>query len=464
MRKVPLMTIVEAQTKQAKKVRPPKHSWRHRRLAIIGSATALGLTTVALAIGGLWGPSSGTLAEGRELFEHEWQPGDSLAAEGDGLGPVFNANSCAACHFQAGIGGGGTNEHNVTAFDVHPVKGRPEVRGGVVHAAATHPDLLETQQRVRELFPIVKGGSRVVRGCSVKFPDFDPVSIARINTPALFGAGLIDELSETRIVLKSQWRALDLIGEEFNLKFDGTSVGRARFLPDGRIGKFGWKGQFATLEEFVAAACAVEMGLTNPLRQQDQPREHVPDPDAKLDLDEGQFYALVSFVESLPRPEQILPTHPLDLRQVHEGEALFSSVGCSDCHTPDIAGIEGIFSDFMLHRIEDPDKIGSGYGPSVEPEVPLPAHHPLPDEWKTPPLWGVADSAPYFHDGGSPTLEHAITRHHGQAKGVTENYERLSEQDQQALVAFLKTLKAPQQQPMKKGGDDTVAVAEVETP
>ena len=66
-----------------------------------------------------------------------------------------------------------------------------------------------------------------------------------------------------------------------------------------------------------------------------------------------------------------------------------------------------------------------------------------PSEWKTPPLWGVADSAPYFHDGGSATLEHAILRHGGDAKTVTAAYKTLPPADQAALVAFLRTLKAP---------------------
>ena len=41
---------------------------------------------------------------GRDLFLHEWTPGDPLASSGDGLGPVFNAKSCAACHQQGGVG------------------------------------------------------------------------------------------------------------------------------------------------------------------------------------------------------------------------------------------------------------------------------------------------------------------------------------------------------------------------
>ena len=55
---------------------------------------------------------------GGVLFEHRWTKNDPLAAGGDGLGPVFNADSCVACHFQGGNGGGGPNENNVTAFTV----------------------------------------------------------------------------------------------------------------------------------------------------------------------------------------------------------------------------------------------------------------------------------------------------------------------------------------------------------
>ncbi len=78
-----------------------------------------------------------------------------------------------------------------------------------------------------------------------------------------------------------------------------------------------------------------------------------------------------------------------------------------------------------------------------EPEFPVPSKHPRPDEWKTPMLWGVADSAPYFHDGGSPTLQAAIRRHKGSAEAVTQAYDKLAETDREAVVTFLKTLKAP---------------------
>ena len=55
----------------------------------------------------------------------------------------------------------------------------------------------------------------------------------------------------------------------------------------------------------------------------------------------------------------------------------------------------------------------------------------------------MADSAPYFHDGASPTLESAIARHRGEGKAVSTEFQELPAGDRAALIAFLKTLKAP---------------------
>src|ERR1700722_527621 len=55
---------------------------------------------------------------GEVLFNHEWTVNDPLCAEGAGVGPVFNASSCVACHNQGGVGGAGEMEHNVTTFTV----------------------------------------------------------------------------------------------------------------------------------------------------------------------------------------------------------------------------------------------------------------------------------------------------------------------------------------------------------
>src|SRR5207248_6132098 len=106
----------------------------------------------------LWGPyaSAAVKAEGKALFEHEWQPNDPLA-HGDGLGPLFNARSCVACHFQGGAGGGGSNQFNVTNFEILPTHRDPHMHAGTVHAFATDPAGKETPGLLHQTFPVEKG-------------------------------------------------------------------------------------------------------------------------------------------------------------------------------------------------------------------------------------------------------------------------------------------------------------------
>src|SRR5579859_7649218 len=205
----------------------------------------------------LFGPwaSASTKQAGMELFVHEWQQNDPLA-NGDGVGPVFNANSCVACHNQGGVGGGGGMKHNVHNFTVLPSSRDPEVRMGTIHTSATSPGLMETFDMVRQKYPIVKGGTRVVYHCSYTVPDVDPLHTDDVQTTALFGAGWIDRISDKAIVSARRKNMLNGLIQEMKMDFESIPAGRARRLPDGRIGKFGWKAQFATLEEFVAAACA----------------------------------------------------------------------------------------------------------------------------------------------------------------------------------------------------------------
>jgi CxxC motif-containing protein (DUF1111 family) len=421
---------------------------RARRACGIGLALAVSLGATWFVLPGLpvlRAPSARAeeRSEGRELFVHEWQPRDPLA-HGDGLGPVFNGRSCGACHFQGGVGGAGSNEHNVLAFEAHPTKSRPEVKAGLIHKFSVDKAFVETSGTLRPFFPIVPGGTRTVSGCSVVVHDFDPVQTESVNTSALFGAGWIDRISGKTIVQQYHKKALKRIGHEIIGEFKGVGPGRPRVLPDGRLGKFGWKAQFATLEEFVAAACANEIGLGNPRMEQAKPWVLAAYPKVDPDLDSGQFRSLVAFVDTLPRPVQVLPASTSGRDEAERGKALFHQVGCASCHTPDLGGVDGIYSDFLLHRLDDPTRgPGGGYRPTEIQEAPLPEDHPMPDEWKTPPLWGVASSAPYFHDGKAPTLEAAIQRHHGDAESVLEAYGKLSNFDRLALFAFLKTLQAP---------------------
>jgi CxxC motif-containing protein (DUF1111 family) len=414
-------------------------AWRKASLLFIATALLVWLIAHSVAARLNSAVTPEMVQAGRELFVHEWIVADPRA-HGDGLGPVFNANSCAACHFQGGLGGGGDSAHNVTAYEVHPNIRDRKVQNGLVHAFAVNPSYAENQAVLKTCFPIIPGGDRVVGNCTVKFEDFDPVRIESTNSIALFGDGLIDRIPESAIRLNHARRTAAQIGREMGGDFDTSGAGRPRVLASGRVGKFGWKGQFASLREFVAAACANELGLGNPLMEQATPlrSNHIK---GEADLNRQEFRQLVAFVNAIPRPVEVLPPDPREHALAVRGKSLFSSIGCADCHTPDLGAVAGIYSDLLLHSLTT--HLSDGYTHEIIVEVPLPGTHPKPDEWKTPPLWGVADSAPYFHDGASPTLLDAILRHEGDAIAVTKAYKNLPTPDQQAVVAFLKTLQAP---------------------
>jgi CxxC motif-containing protein (DUF1111 family) len=384
---------------------------------------------------------------GKVLFEHQWQANDSLSG-GDGLGPVFNARACSDCHSQGGVGGSGPGERNVLTFEVHPNPGEPHGQSGVVHTFAIDRSCQENEEVLRRRYPPLNVGARADDGAYETTEHFDPLQLASVNTPALFGAGLIERISTQAIQDNRMRRLLARAAREFESRFDSIPVGRVRVLPDGRVGKFGWRAQVATLREFVARACATELGLGNPLMEQDRPLGKPDYPSVKRDLDAEQFAALVAFVDTLPRPRETLPTDVNTRAQAVRGKQLFGAIGCATCHTPDLGGLQGVYSDFLLYVLEPPGSSEEGLYQDTAQELPpgvlpLPEGHALPEEWKTPPLWGVADSAPYFHDGKSPTLADAILRHGGDAASVTRAYQRLSHEKQEAIIVFLKTLRAP---------------------
>lgn len=408
--------------------------------AVIASSVGIAVTCYR------GGPSADTIAAGKKLFQHEFSVNDPICGGGDGLGPVFNEKSCVACHFVGGVGGSGTNEFNVTNFEAFPVPGRPELVAGGVHKFAANNAFEEQVELLETRFPPVAGAVKVVGGCStsVQSRDFDPLQIEEINTPPLFGLGEIEKISNAAIAMHGAKRSLGKVSKEFGGDFGGTGIGRIRIGTRSRVGKFGWKGQFATVEEFVANACAMELGLTNPKVAQPIPRLYAPDKDAKLDMTKEELYQLVSFVKNLPAPKQILPEDDKLREAALHGEQLFTRIGCADCHVPDIGGVEGVYSDFHLYEVEN-DELDDDYvEPDFDPDFTLPFEHPRPSEWKTPPLWGVADSAPYFHDGQSPSLSAAINRHGRDGAYSRENFERLDSGERWAVMVFLKSLRAPQ--------------------
>jgi CxxC motif-containing protein (DUF1111 family) len=248
------------------------------------------------------------------------------------------------------------------------------------------------------------------------------ISISQRNTPALFGAGLIDAIPDHVIIAN-----------------EITSKGRAPRLPDGRVGRFGWKGQMARLSDFVQAACANELGLSNPGHPQPQSLANPSYQPRGLDLSQLQCDQLTAFVAALPQPVEKLPVAPWRRQDAAAGKNLFAKIGCAECHMPNVGMVQGVYSDLLLHRMgQDLTGNNGGYGRQV-PTAPSEG----PDEWRTPPLWGVASSAPYMHDGRAATLQDAIEMHGGQAERSKLAYRNLSGDKKGQLVTFLNTLQAP---------------------
>lgn len=388
------------------------------------------------------------VAAGGELFNHQWTTGDPLAS-GDGLGPVFNARSCVECHFQGGIGGGGPIENNVTIYGASPGllpkdKSIPSV--GVVHSHAIKP---EFQEKLSHVLPGLPDTPSVALERLID-PNFrctipSGVLITHRNTPALFGDGLLDAIPED--ALYAQQRRNSSVARLAGLSRakDLKVRGRVTRMADGRVGRFGWKAEFASLDDFVRAACANELGLSNPKRTQ---AISLARPDYKskgTDLSDAQCSLMADFLRDLPAPVRTASTDPKARARVANGEKAFEAIGCADCHTRDLGTIQGFYSNLLIHDMGTDLASSNGYNgdPPVSPSFDEEGIPPGDTEWRTPPLWGVADSAPYLHDGRAKTLDQAITLHGGEASNVVARYNQLSSEDRVDLIAFLQTLRAP---------------------
>ena len=117
-------------------------------------------------------------------------------------------------------------------------------------------------------------------------------------------------LDETSAPAFSEWRsrAADALV--------GGSVAR---LADGRIGRFGWKGEFATLNDFVKAACANELGLSNPDRPQATPLGKPGHKATGVDLTDAQCISMTDFIRGLPTPTEVVPDDPTHAKAVAAG-------------------------------------------------------------------------------------------------------------------------------------------------
>lgn len=328
----------------------------------------------------------------------------------EGLGPIFNNVSCAACHSGDGRG---RRENSLTRISVglDPALdlGGPQIQDRAIPGAVAE---------------VVPPGVDV----SVRLP------------PPVFGVGLIEAIPEAAILAHAD--PADADG-------DGIS-GRPNMVRDEggtlRLGRFSRKAQVATILQQIVGAYAQDMGITTDFNPEEnhnpqvsealRAADRVPDPE----LGAPAVLSTLDYLRMLapPAPGEMTPRR-------QQGEAVFEAIGCAACHVPEftagpstIPAIQGmpvrLFSDLLLHDM----------GPGLADG--RPDGEASGQEWRTAPLWGLRvmrdflnGDAFLMHDGRAATVEEAVLMHGGEAQAARDAFDALAPSDRDALLDFVET-------------------------
>ncbi|MBM4290287.1 MAG: hypothetical protein FJ138_01615 [Deltaproteobacteria bacterium] len=205
-----------------------------------------------------------------------------------------------------------------------------------------------------------------------------------------------------------------------------------------------------------------------------------PDEDGvEQELGDGQGAALALYLALLGAPLVRPPESPRLALEWARGRARFEDVGCAECHRLDLR----VLPEPLSLGVPDGDPLAVDLSVAGQPprlhqldfaptddgfaqrgaliaaltdlrrhdlgaELAEPRPERLPDgggevsgrEWLTRPLWGLADTAPYLHDGRALTVEEAILWHGGAAEASRARYEALTAEERGAVRLFLMSL------------------------
>ncbi len=336
--------------------------------------------------------------------------------EEEGLGPVYNENSCNACHSSPGIGGSGGEELDIHATfqfddgtcDLLDAHGGGNVRTQVTRVAAAlgvEPERIPPEANQRGFF----------------------------TAPPMWGRGLMEAIPDS---------TLEALADPDDADGDGIS-GRVGRDSQGRVGRFRRKADVNNLQDVASGGLLVEFGITTP----QHPKELVfsvdvipagADPAPEPEADQATIDAITEFMRFIAPPPRNMPQDPAELAGVADGEKAFFEVGCAACHTPvlltgpnAVAALDRkpvpLYSNLLLHDM------GVEAGNVCSPVA-------TATEFRTEPLMGVALREVYMHDGKAPTLWEAIAQHGGEGTASVRAFNALPELRRHALVAFLLTL------------------------
>jgi CxxC motif-containing protein (DUF1111 family) len=395
------------------------------RAAVYALAALLGVCAGAAA-------GEDDVAAGEVLFKRAWDAAPATADEAGGLGPRFNGKACSSCHKEA---------RGARFFELD---GRLIARGLVVRLGtadgAPHP-VLGAQLQTRavpglspegKVLARLDGGRLVVGIETVPEVAGDSILFEPRIAPPLRGRGLLERVDG---------RAILALADPDDADGDGIS-GRARPVmgADGvaSIGRFGAKATAATLEEQTAAAAALDLGLSSPLRkpahgdctaaQGDCLRLAAGGGETRggAEMPAETIGLIAAYVRSLAPPPS--PADPA-------AEALLAGNGCTACHHANMpdgsGGLLPVYTDLLLHDLgaEGAGVIGDAFASA--------------GEWRTAPLMDLDPmngKRRYLHGGAAADLDQAIRLHGGEAAGARDRYLGLTTAERAALLAWLARL------------------------
>jgi CxxC motif-containing protein (DUF1111 family) len=383
--------------------------------------------------------------------------GTVAGAPGVGLGPRFNADSCAACHQAPAIGG--TSPANNPLFAI-AAKGGASSSANVVPSFISHNGPVREARFIKNPDGMPDGGvhdlfvisTRVdAAGCNIVQPNFAAAVAAgnisfRIPTPT-FGAGLVETIPDGNLKTAS----VNISGPQASLGIASGAFNTSG--NDGTITRFGWKAQNKSLLIFSGEAYNVEQGVTNeafPNERDDtqgcrlnptpEDATHLTDPEpsnspaSDFSSDVVNFAAFMRLTAA-PTPA---PATNTSIR----GSNQFVNIGCGSCHIPQQTTGQSVFtganlvtvspfSDFALHNmgtgLQDQINQGAANG----------------QQFRSAPLWGLGQRLFFLHDGRTTNLLTAIEAHAStgsEANQVVRNFNLLSAADRQAILVFLRSL------------------------
>jgi CxxC motif-containing protein (DUF1111 family) len=355
-------------------------------------------------------------AAGKALFERHWVPAPSSTRADDGLGPLYDARACSACHTGGGAGrvapdalGAGM----LIRLANDPVYGQQlqlrAIPGAQPEAVATFAWTTHNDLRVPAL--------------QVSHLAFGPLRsrLSLRRAPDLFGIGLLASIPDSEILAQARRE-----------QHTGVAGHPSRLTGQQALGRFGWKATASDLADQTATALERDIGLSTTMfphpwgdctaHETGCRKFATATAERKIEVPDDARAAIVAYLTSLPPP---MPNTQA------RGHVVFQQTGCSQCHaTLKTANGQPVsaMTDLLLHDL----------GPGVDDGVAEGTARS--SEWRTAPLWHLADelaAGGLLHDGRARSIAEAVAWHGGQASRSRTQFAKLSSLDRKALEAFL---------------------------